>query len=59
MSEFLLVHRLGAPHWGMYVLRITQRSLQFIRWVRDSLHAKTPWRPAVEQLRPLMTAYLQ
>ena len=40
-------------------LRITQRSLQFIRWVRDSLHAKTPWRPAVEQLRPLMTAYLQ
>jgi len=39
--------------------RITQRSLQFIRWIRNALRAQTPWRPALELLRPLMTAYLQ
>ncbi|RMD63493.1 MAG: hypothetical protein D6824_05240 [Planctomycetota bacterium] len=38
--------------------RITQRSLQFIRWVRNSLRAHTPWNRAVEELRPLMTSYL-
>ena len=40
-------------------LRITQRSLQFIRWLRNSLRTQMPWKRAVEQLRPLMTAYLQ
>ncbi|HHC72156.1 MAG TPA: hypothetical protein ENK54_04600 [Thiotrichales bacterium] len=39
--------------------RITQRSLQFIRWVRNALRATTPWYAALAQLKPLMTAYLQ
>ncbi len=38
--------------------KAVQRSFQFIRWLRDSLLVKTPWRQAVEALRPLMTAYL-
>jgi len=39
--------------------RITQRSLQFIRWIRNALRAQTPWYLALDQLRPVMTAYLQ
>ena len=38
--------------------RITQRSLQFIRWLRGSLRIKTPWTAAIEVLRPLMLEYL-
>lgn len=39
--------------------RITKRSLQFIRWLRHSLRARSPWRPAIEALRPLMLKYIQ
>ena len=35
-----------------------QRSFQFIRWLRDVLLVKTPWKQAIEALRPLMTASL-
>ena len=38
--------------------RITQRSLQFIRWLRAVLRIKTPWTTAIDQLRPLMLKYL-
>lgn len=38
--------------------RITQRSLQFIRWLRCSISRATPWPAAVEALRPLMANYL-
>lgn len=38
--------------------RITQRSLQFIRWLRSSLRFSTPWRPAIDYLRPLMLKYI-
>lgn len=38
--------------------RITQRSLQFIRWLRNALDAASPWARAVEILRPLMANYL-
>ena len=40
-------------------LRITQRSLQFIRWLRNSLRAQTPWDVAVGELEPLMARFLQ
>lgn len=35
-----------------------QRSLQFIRWLRMHVAARTSWVPAVRDLRPLMDAYL-
>jgi len=38
--------------------RVTQRSFQFIRWLRSALKNKTPWRDAIEALRPLMLRYL-
>ena len=38
--------------------RITQRSLQFIRWLRGALRIKTAWSDAIDQLRPLMLKYL-
>ena len=38
--------------------RVTQRSLQFIRWLRWALTMNTPWTDAVENLRPLMQKYL-
>lgn len=38
--------------------RITQRSLQFIRWLRASVKKKTPWSRAIEELRPLMLEYI-
>lgn len=38
--------------------RITQRSLQFIRWLRTALDHQTPWAPALIRLRPLMEHYL-
>ncbi len=39
-------------------LRITERSLQFIRWLRYTLGSQTLWTEAVTQLRPLMAKYL-
>jgi len=38
--------------------KAVQRSFQFLRWLRDALLVQTPWRPAIEALRPLMAAYL-
>jgi hypothetical protein len=38
--------------------RATQRSVQFIRWLRDELHQPTSWRMAISELRPLMLEYL-
>jgi Transposase DDE domain len=38
--------------------RPTEVSLQFIRWLRISLTRPTCYRQAIEQLRPLMLAYL-
>lgn len=40
------------------VHRATQRSLQFIRWLRDGIVLQTSWRAAVKDVRPLMEAYL-
>lgn len=40
------------------VRRSTQRSLQFIRWLRWALTHATPWRPAINELRPLMAQYM-
>lgn len=37
---------------------ITQRSFQFIRWLRLEIDHASPWKLAVEQLRPLMDRYL-
>ncbi len=39
-------------------LRITERSLQFIRWLRHTLRSQTSWTEAVAQLRPFMAKYL-
>jgi hypothetical protein len=39
-------------------LRITERSLQFIRWLRHGIQSRTPWTEAVALLRPLMLEYL-
>jgi Transposase DDE domain len=39
-------------------LRPTQRSLQFIRWVRACLRDATCWDPAIALLRPLMANYI-
>lgn len=38
--------------------RMTQRSLQFIRWLRYYLFDYTPWSHALARLKPLMEAYL-
>lgn len=38
--------------------RATQRSLQFIRWLRSTLLHQTPWPRAIEKLRPLMLKYI-
>ena len=38
--------------------RATQRCLQFIRWLRHCLENQTPWRDAMNLLRPLMQNYL-
>lgn len=38
--------------------RATQRCLQFIRWLNRCLSDSTPWREAVDLLRPLMAQYL-
>ncbi len=38
--------------------RITQRSLQFIRWLRCYLFGETPYERAIEVLRPYMAAYI-
>ena len=40
------------------VHRATQRSLQFIRWLRDGIALQTSWRRAVTQIGPLMQKYL-
>jgi hypothetical protein len=40
------------------IYRPTEVSLQFIRWLRISLTRPTCYRRAIEQLRPLMLAYL-
>ncbi len=40
------------------VTRATERSLQFIRWLRTGLTLNTSWEKAVEQVRPLMLHYL-
>lgn len=37
--------------------RITQRSLQFIRWLRNALASLTSWNDGIAQLRPLMAKY--
>ncbi len=38
--------------------RTTQRSLQFIRWLRCHILGDTPYPQAVELLRPYMKAYI-
>lgn len=38
--------------------RVTQRCFQFIRWLRHCLENQTPWREAIDLLRPLMRKYL-
>jgi hypothetical protein len=38
--------------------RITQRSLQFIRWLRNAIVVPTSWNDAIKLLRPLMAKYL-
>ena len=43
----------------MNCTRTTQRSLQFIRWLRDVLAIPTSWRAEITALRPLMARYLQ
>lgn len=40
------------------VRRSVQRSLQFIRWLRWALTHATSWRPAIDELRPLMAQYM-
>ncbi len=40
------------------ITRATQRSLQFIRWLRTGLTLNPSWEQAVEQLLPLMRQYL-
>jgi hypothetical protein len=38
--------------------RTTQRSLQFIRWLRCHIFGETPYAKAIEILRPYMKAYI-
>ncbi len=42
----------------MDLVRPTEVSLQFIRWLRAGLTRPTCYRQAIAQLRPLMLAYL-
>ncbi len=39
-------------------LRVTKRSLQFLRWLRSCLRRKSSWSYAIEELRPLMAKYI-
>jgi len=39
-------------------LRVTKRSLQFIRWLRHCLRRKSSWSDSIEVLRPLMENYI-
>ena len=39
--------------------RTTQRSLQFIRWIRNAILFPSAWRAEITVLHPLMTRYLQ
>jgi len=38
--------------------RATQRSLQFIRWLRYCLENRRPWRVEIDLLKPYMRAYI-
>ena len=38
--------------------RATERSLQFIRWLRYCLNHSRSWRLEIEQLKPYMEAYI-
>jgi len=38
--------------------KTVQRSLQFLRWLRNYILVETSWKTAIEALRPLMRAYL-
>jgi hypothetical protein len=38
--------------------RVIKRSLQFIRWLQLELIMNSPWKPAIEKLRPLTMKYL-
>lgn len=48
------------PHMiiPLTINRITQRSLQFIRWLRYALDFHVPWNDALTSLQPIMKAYL-
>jgi len=39
-------------------LRVTKRSLQFLRWLRSCLRQRSSWSDSIETLRPLMTKYI-
>jgi hypothetical protein len=39
-------------------VRVTKRSLQFLRWLRHCLRAKRSWSEAIAALRPLMLKYI-
>ena len=39
--------------------RATERSMQFIRWIRHCLQIPTSWRDGTDALRPLMEKYIQ
>jgi tRNA (Thr-GGU) A37 N-methylase len=43
---------------AMQYARITQRSLQFIRWLRYCINHKTPYVDGVELLKPYMLKYI-
>ncbi len=38
--------------------RVTQRSLQYIRWLRHALAFPTSWSDGIARLRPLMANYI-
>ena len=38
--------------------RATERSLQFVRWLRYGLNHSRSWRLEIEQLNPYMKAYI-
>jgi hypothetical protein len=38
--------------------RATERSLQFVRWLRYCLNHSRSWRLEIEQLKPYMKAYI-
>jgi len=41
------------------IVRTTQRSEQFIRWLRMAVIVNTSWSDALERIRPLMLGYLK